>query len=174
MGTITINSLDQLEVLIEQFKGEKSPVIDAALKAGGHLARDNMEIQLRHVLSGNSTGELLDSLGVSRVKTSTKRSDRNVKAGFKEPRSKQPLPGFSLRGRAGARRNGNPEARGLRSYYTLTNAMLANVLEHGVTSGTDQWQVERPWMNNANTEVEKHVADVMEKAIEKKLKQILK
>jgi len=87
-------------------------VADEALKWGGALMYHYVHSSLSSVLSGNSTGELLRSLGVSPPDTDYS-GKRNVKVGFDEPRKRQ------------------YQSSGKRSYYVITNAMIAEVLEYG-------------------------------------------
>lgn len=76
-------------------------ISEHVLKAGGEVVIEKVKSNLSSVLSGESTGELERSLGLSGVRVD-KNGDANIKIGFAEPRS-----------------DGK------------SNAMIANVLEYG-------------------------------------------
>ena len=76
-------------------------ISEHVLKAGGEVVLEKVKSNLSSVLSGESTGELERSLGLSGVRVD-KNGDANIKIGFAEPRS-----------------DGK------------SNAMIANVLEYG-------------------------------------------
>lgn len=88
------------------------------LKAGAKVVYRQVKFHLVQVIGNNtkydskSTGELVDSLGVSPPKLD-RNGNFNIKIGFNEPRKKQ----YSAK-------------RG-RNYYDITNAMLANIIEYG-------------------------------------------
>ena len=84
-----------------------------------------------------STGELLASLGTSPVKPSKAGGGYDIAVGFNEPRRIQSAPKKYHKGKRG----GMVADRG---YYTVTNAMLANILEHGKSG-----QEARPFMGPA-------------------------
>lgn len=76
-------------------------IIPKVLEAGGEVVLDRVRSNLSAVLSGESTGELEQALGVSPAKMD-KNGNYNVKVGFDEPR-----------------RDGSG------------NAMIANIIEYG-------------------------------------------
>jgi len=117
-------------------------VIDQALEAAGNIALGHVRGNLSGVLSGESTGELMGSLGVTPVKLDNVGS-ANVKVGFNEPRRVQ------------------NKAKGKRSYKTRTNAMIANVLEHGKHN-----QPPRPFMAPARAASEGPCIAAMESKFE--------
>lgn len=99
--------------------GDKTDeIVGKALQAGGEVVLANVRSNLRSVIgngtkyTSKSTGELVASLGLSPPKLD-KDGNMNVKIGFNEPRRRQYA------------------AKSKRSYYTITNAMIANVLEYG-------------------------------------------
>lgn len=71
------------------------------LEAGGEVVLDKVKTNLEGVLSGDSTGELVSSLGLSSVRVG-KDGNSNIKVGFSEPR-----------------KDGK------------SNAMIANIIEYG-------------------------------------------
>jgi len=108
-------------------------VIEEALEAGGEVllsaARKNLSGAIGSkpsVLSDQvSSGELLGSLGLTPVQIDNK-GIANIKVGFNEPRRNQYAQNKDRKGRPKTRsKSGN------RSYYEITNAMIATVLEYG-------------------------------------------
>jgi len=82
--------------------GEREPEIAAkCVKAGADVVEAAVRANLKSVLSGNSSGELLKALGQTPVKVD-RSGNTNIKVGFAEPRS-----------------GGE------------SNAMIANILEYG-------------------------------------------
>lgn len=71
------------------------------LEAGGEVVLDKVKSNLKSVLSGDSSGELVSSLGLSSVRVG-KDGNSNIKVGFSEPR-----------------KDGK------------SNAMIANIIEYG-------------------------------------------
>ena len=61
-------------------------IVPKVLEAGGEVVLDAVRSSLNSVLSGESTGELEGSLGLSPARLDRK-GDFNVKIGFDEPRS---------------------------------------------------------------------------------------
>lgn len=76
-------------------------VSEVVLEAGGEVVLDKVKSNLESVLSGESTGELVGSLGLTKVRVG-KDGNHNIKVGFAEPR-----------------KDGK------------SNAMIANILEYG-------------------------------------------
>lgn len=82
--------------------GNKMDEVSATvLEAGGEIVLEKVKSNLNGVLSGESTGELVSSLGLTSVRIG-KDGNSNIKVGFAEPRS-----------------DGG------------SNAMIANILEYG-------------------------------------------
>lgn len=86
---------------ISRLEERTDEIIPKVLEAGGEVVLDRVRSNLSAVLSGESTGELEQALGVSPVKLD-KNGNYNVKVGFDEPR-----------------RDGS------------SNAMIANIIEYG-------------------------------------------
>lgn len=80
---------------------ETNRITEEVLQAGGEVVLAKAKSNLTSVLSGNSSGELLSSLGMSGV-LQDKNGNSNIKIGFSEPR-----------------KDGT------------SNALIANVLEYG-------------------------------------------
>jgi len=86
---------------ISRLADQTDAIVPRVLEAGGEVVLGAVRSGLHSVLSGESTGELERSLGLSPVRLD-RDGNPNLKVGFSEPRS-----------------DGK------------SNAMLANVLEHG-------------------------------------------
>ena len=76
-------------------------ITEEVLQVGGEVVLDKVKSNLEGVLSGESTGELASSLGLSKVLVG-KDGNANIKVGFAEPR-----------------KDGK------------SNAMIANIIEYG-------------------------------------------
>ena len=112
-------------------------ILEKAMSAGAEAALPIVRAELQGAIGGDtkvqsrSTGELVDSLGISPVMVNNN-GITNVKIGFSEPRRHQYA------------------EKKKRSYYTVTNAMIANVLEYGKSG-----QPPRPWLKRAKTQATK-------------------
>ena len=128
-------------------------ILGKAMTAGAEAALPIVRAELQGAIGGDtkvqsrSTGELVDSLGISPVMVDNK-GVTNVKIGFSEPRRHQYI------------------AKKKRSYYTVTNAMIANVLEYGKSG-----QPPRPWLKRAKTQATKvfraKAQEIIDKEVEK-------
>ena len=128
-------------------------ILEKAMSAGAEAALPIVRAELQGAIGGDtkvqsrSTGELVDSLGISPVMVDNK-GITNVKIGFSEPRRHQYI------------------AKKKRSYYTVTNAMIANVLEYGKSG-----QPPRPWLKRAKTQATKvfraKAQEIIDKEVEK-------
>ena len=128
-------------------------ILEKAMSAGAEAALPIVRAELQGAIGGDtkvqsrSTGELVDSLGISPVMVDNK-GVTNVKIGFSEPRRHQYA------------------AKKKRSYYTVTNAMIANVLEYGKSG-----QPPRPWLKRAKTKATKvfraKAQEIIDKEVEK-------
>lgn len=117
---------------------------EGATKACDNVIRPSLENAVRNS-SKRSTGELVNSLGVSPVKVRTD-GFRNAKIGFNEPRLHQ------------------PKTKKPRSYKVQTNAMIANVLEYG-----RQGQTARPWLRNSKKKAQKVFEDTAIQVFDEKV-----
>lgn len=128
-------------------------ILEKAMTAGAEAALPVVRAELQSAIGGDtkkpsrSTGELVDSLGISPVMVDNK-GVTNVKIGFNEPRRHQYA------------------AKKKRSYHTVTNAMIANVLEYGKSG-----QPPRPWLKRAKAQAAKvfreKVQEVVNEEVEK-------
>ena len=101
MAKCTCKLPEELLTKLSRLGKNMDKVSEAALEAGGEVVLDKVKDNLKSVLSGESTGELVSSLGLSPVKVG-RDGNSNIKVGFSEPRS-----------------DGK------------SNAMVANILEYG-------------------------------------------
>ncbi len=132
--------------------GEKTDeIVESCLEAGSEVVLSKVRSNLSSVIGGGtkypseSTGELEASLGVTPVKVDNK-GVHNVKIGFNEPRRRQYA------------------AKGKRSYYTITNAMIANVIEHG-----KHGQPPKPFLKPARTSSRKPAIEAMKRKLEEEI-----
>ncbi len=92
---------DDLLKKLSRLGNKMDSISEEVLKTGGEVVLDRVKSNLKGVLSGDSTGELESSLGLSQVRVG-KDGNSNIKVGFSEPRS-----------------DGK------------SNAMIANIIEYG-------------------------------------------
>lgn len=92
---------DDLLKKLSRLGDKMDSISEEVLKTGGEVVLDKVKSNLKGVLSGESTGELESSLGLSKV-LMDKNGNQNIKVGFSDPRS-----------------DGK------------SNAMLANIIEYG-------------------------------------------
>lgn len=101
MAKCTCKLPDELLKKLSRLGSKMDDVSETVLETGGEIVLDKVRNNLQGVLSGESTGELLGSLGLSKVLLG-KDGNHNIKVGFEEPRS-----------------DGK------------SNAMIANIIEYG-------------------------------------------
>ncbi len=129
-------------------------IVEKCLKSGGEVLFKSVKANLKTVIGKDlkrkkrSTGELISSLGVSPADVNEK-DDYNIKIGFNEPRLNQ------------------YEAKGKRSYYTITNAMIANVIEYGKSG-----QPPKPFLKPAKTKSRKACIEMMKKTLETEIEKL--
>lgn len=101
MAKCTCKLPEDLLKKLSRLGNKMDDVSEVVLEAGGEVVLDKVKSNLESVLSGDSTGELVGSLGLTKVRVG-KDGNPNIKVGFAEPR-----------------RDGK------------SNAMIANILEYG-------------------------------------------
>lgn len=101
MAKCTCKLPEELLKKLSRLGNKMDDVSEVVLEAGGEVVLDKVKSNLESVLSGDSTGELVGSLGLTKVRVG-KDGNPNIKVGFAEPR-----------------RDGK------------SNAMIANILEYG-------------------------------------------
>ena len=101
MAKCTYTLPEDLLKKLSKLGSRMDEVSEAVLEAGGEVVLDKVKSNLEGVLSGNASGELVSSLGLSGVRID-KDGNSNIKIGFAEPR-----------------KDGT------------SNAMVANIIEYG-------------------------------------------
>lgn len=101
MAKCTMKLPEDLLKKLSQLGNKMDTISESVLEAGGKVVYDKVKSNLEGVVSDNATGELVNALGVTKVRVD-KNGDYNVKIGFNEPR-----------------KDGT------------SNAMVANILEYG-------------------------------------------
>ena len=119
---------------ISRLADQTDVIVPKVLEAGGAVVLDAVRSGLYSVLSGTSTGELEASLGLSPVRLD-RDENPNIKVGFDEPRS-----------------DGK------------SNAMLANVLEHG-----KHGQPPRPFLKAAKAASKGPATEAMIRALDEEV-----
>lgn len=118
VGKCEIKMPEKFLLKVSKLGKETDEIVSKTLKVGGEIMFKSVKSYLKTVIGKDlkhkkrSTGELLNSLGISPDDIDDK-GIHNLKIGFNEPRRNQYA------------------AKGKRSYYTITNAMIANVIEFG-------------------------------------------
>ena len=101
MAKCTYKLPEELLRKLSKLGSRMDEVSETVLEAGGEVVLEKVRSNLEGVLSGNSSGELVSSLGLSGVRID-KNGNSNIKVGFAEPR-----------------KDGT------------SNAMVANIIEYG-------------------------------------------
>jgi hypothetical protein len=154
MAKCEVRFPDDCALKCDRLGTKTDEILARVLEAGGSVVLEKVKNNLRAVigrgtkLPSKSTGELLSSLGLSSAKVD-RNGTHNVKVGFNEPRRQQ---------RA---------AKGKRSYYTATNAMVANVLEHG-----RHGQPAKPFLKPAKSSSRKPCIEVMQAKLDEELNKL--
>jgi HK97 gp10 family phage protein len=86
MAKATFTMPEDFLLKVSRLGEHTDEIVPKVLEAGGEVLLAQVKSNLHAVLSGNSTGELENSLGLSPAKLN-KNGDFDVKVGFKEPRS---------------------------------------------------------------------------------------
>ena len=151
--SVIIQFDDEFSKALTTLGNRTDEILGKAMTAGAEAALPIVRAELQGAIGGDtkepsrSTGELVNSLGISPVMVDNK-GITNVKIGFSEPRRHQYI------------------AKKKRSYYTVTNAMIANVLEYGKSG-----QPPRPWLKRAKTQATKvfraKAQEIIDKEVEK-------
>lgn len=154
MAKCEITLPEELQKKLDRLGRQTDEITAKALEAGAEATLPHLRSGLKDVIGkdtkyeSRSTGELIRSLGISPVMVDREGSP-NIKVGFNEPRRVQ---------RA---------AKGKRSYYTATNAMLANVLEYG-----KHGQPPKPFLKQAKNRSRKAAAAAMQRAFDEEVEKL--
>ena len=134
MASCTFTMPDDFTEKISRLADQTDVIVPKVLEAGGEVVLGAVRSGLHSVLSGESTGELESSLGLSHVRLD-RDGNPNIKVGFDEPRS-----------------DGK------------SNAMLANVLEHG-----KHGQPPRPFLKAAKAASKGPATEAMIRALDEEV-----
>lgn len=154
---------DDLSRRMDMAGAEMDRIAEAALTAGGRVLYEGADSYLGAALSSprkypkRGTGELRSSFGVTPMRI-LKSGTYDVKVGFGEPRARQP-----------SRRVGRSRKGG--GYYTATNAMVANILEHG-HRGSHGGQAPAPWWQPALRSGREGAEETIRRTVEDRLDEI--
>lgn len=154
MGKCEIKMPEKFLLKISKLGKETDKIVGQTLKAGGDTLLKSVKSHLKTVIGKDlkhkkrSTGELVNSLGVSPDDVDNK-GIHNIKVGFNEPRRNQ------------------YEAKNKRSYYTITNAMIANVIEFGKSG-----QNPKPFLKPAKNKSRKACIAAMEEKLEEEINKL--
>lgn len=154
MAVATIKLPEDFLLKASKLGNQTDEIIEKTLEAGGDVILPKVKSNLKSVIGkdlkfeGRTTGELIESLGLSPVEIDDKET-HNIKIGFNEPRRNQ------------------YEAKSKRSYYTITNAMIANVIEYG-KSGQDA----KPFLKPAKSASRKSCIETMKKKLESEIQNL--
>lgn len=154
MAKAQLKMPEEFLLKLSKLGNKTDEIIESCLEAGSEVVLAKVRSNLRAVIGSGtkypseSTGELEASLGVTPAKVDRK-GTHNVKIGFNEPRRKQ------------------YRAKGKRSYYAITNAMIANVIENGKHN-----QPARPFLKPARTASRKAAIEAMKRRLDEEIGKI--
>jgi len=153
MSLKTIKMPDELLDKLSKLGKNTDMIAEKVLQAGGEVMVKKIRENLSSVVGSGtkyksrSTGELEESLGIAPMDVD-ENGNYNIKVGFNEPRRKQ------------------YEAKSKRSYYTATNAMVANVLEYG-KHGQPAKPFLKPAISSSRSQCKKAMIDTFNEEIKK-------
>lgn len=154
MANITLELPDEISKKITELGRRTDEITAKALEAGAKAALPIFKKNLGEVVGKGtkypscSTGELVDSIGISPVMVDNK-GVTNVKIGFNEPRRHQYA------------------AKKKRSYSTVTNTMIANVLENG-----KHGQPPKPFIKRTRQQIKKPFEQAVQKKFEEEVSKL--
>ena len=154
MAKVTVKLPEDFLLKVSKLGGQTDRIIESCLEAGSEVVLSKVRSNLNSVIGSGTkypseaTGELASSLGVTPAKLD-RDGNHNVKIGFNEPRRRQYA------------------AKGKRSYYTITNAMIANVLEYGKSG-----QPAKPFLKPARTASRAPCIEAMKRTFEQEVEKI--
>ena len=154
MAKCELRMPEEFSLKISRLGDKTDKIVAQVLKVGGDIMCKSVKSHLKTVIGkdlkrkSRSTGELIDSLGVSPDDVDNN-GIHNLKVGFNEPRRKQ------------------TKIKKSRSYYTTTNAMIANVLEFGKSG-----QTPKPFLKPAKNKSRKKCVAAMEEKLKEELSKV--
>ena len=164
MASCTVFVPDDMGKELKKLEGETRRIIEQTLTAGGKACLPIFEQAIKRGVgrTDRSTGELAGSVGLTDV--SVKDDSYNIKGGFHEPRSKQAK---AKKYHASKSRHGTKRVAD-RGYYTVSNAMLANIIEYGKSG-----QPARPMLAPIESRLEETAQEAMKQAFDTEVSKIL-
>ena len=159
MATLKVNLPGDLMIGLERLSKQADAVVKKTLEAGAEIVEEKARANLKNSLKGDSSGQLLDALGISPVKPNDKLDGWDIKIGFNEPR-KDYKGGTTYKKKLKS---------GKLSEYKLTNAMIANILEYG-----KKGQAAKPFMKPAQDATKAKARAVMKKVFSEEANKIVK
>jgi hypothetical protein len=166
---------------LERLSKQADAVVKKTLEAGAEVVEEKVRANLKNSLSGESSGQLLDALGISPVKPNDELDGWDIKIGFNEPRKddydKLKSSRFKTNpARAKASYNmTRKEKKAAKikvrnySFYKTTNAMVANILEYG-----KKGQAAKPFMKPAEDATKAKARAKMKKVFTEEANKIVK
>lgn len=154
MAQVKIKMPEEFLLKVSRLGNKTDEIIEKTLKTGGKIVLEVVKANLKSVIGKDlkfkkrSSGELISSLGISPADVD-RNGIHNIKVGFNKPRFKQ------------------YEAKKDRSYYLITNAMIANVIEYGKSG-----QKPKPFLKPAKTKSIKSCIDAMKSKLDSEIKNI--
>ena len=159
MATLKVNLPEDLMIGLERLSKQADAVVKKTLEAGAEIVEEKARANLKNSLKGESSGQLLDALGISPVKPNDKLDGWDIKIGFNEPR-KDYKGGTTYKKKLKS---------GKISEYKLTNAMVANILEYG-----KKGQAAKPFMKPAENATKAKARAVMKRVFSEEANKIVK
>ena len=153
MAVATVKMPEEFALKLSNLIERTDKIIDDVVTAGGKVALDITMGNLKSAVSGGSSGELVNSLGLSPPDIDNN-GVHNVKVGFNEPRLHQNA------------------SKGKRSYNVRTNAMIANVLEYGRPAKDGSIQKARPFIKPSKRQAKTPVEDAMRAEFDRQVESI--
>jgi HK97 gp10 family phage protein len=139
MATCKIKGTDELADKLSRLGSRTDEIIPKVLEVGGDIVLAKVRDNLNGVLSGNSSGQLARSLGKTPAKQTRDGDGYDLKVGFAENRT-----------------DGK------------SNAMLANVLEHGRVN-----QPPKPFLKPAGRQSKAACEEAMKRKLESEIGGVL-
>lgn len=155
MAKVEIKMPEDFLLKVSKLEAHTDEIVERTLEAGGKVVLAKVKGNLSSVAGSGlenppsrSTGELESALGISPADVDNS-GIHNVKVGFNEPRRKQYA------------------AKGKRSYYEITNAMIANVIEYGKQS-----QPPKPFLKPAKSASRTACQNAMKAKLEEEIEKL--
>ena len=181
MATVTIKLPDEFMNQLSEFDSRLEDVFAKSLEDGAEIAEKQARANLKNSLKGESSGQLLEALGISPVKPSGL-GGYDIRVGFNEPRKNDydklkssrfkanPVRADASYNYSGRRAK---KAAGIKvrnySFYVTTNEMVANIIEYG-----KKGQAAKPFMKPAEDATKSKVKAKMQETFTAEAEKIFK